>query len=410
MHIRTDPDSSLLPATDSYDFNNPDGSRSIVQFENQGSGVYRIQQNTTESDGVLTSVDRDSMSSQTRIRTSGVTSSTSIQRIGDDDFALLVDGNSILNSNINRLVESNVGNGQTVTYRNSTLTILNGDTVNNISMFTYYDGFRFYRFNETKINPLSGNGRLFYSPDTGMAIYSIDPQFTSFLSTMISLLRNGSSTATSPSVPAATTGSVFPTSSTGPQQPVTTGPQQPATTGPQQPATTGPQQPATTGSQQPATTGPQQPATTGPQQPATTGPQQPATTGSQQPATTGPQQPATNPPSIPSTTDEPDVCETRSKSSDRSKTSKTRRRSKSKHRSRSKSKHRSRSHKDVSNECNEETGTDSEVDTPNEGSKSHSPRSRGRKSRGRKSRGSKHPSSSRTSKKTKKSRKPKRKG
>ena len=345
----TDPDSSLLPATDSYNFNNPDGSRSIIQFENQGSGDYRIQQNTTESDGVLTSVDQDSMSTQTRIQTSGVASNINIQPIGDDDFALLVDGNSILNFNIDRFVESNVGNGQTVTYQNNTLSILNGDTVNNISMFTYYDGFRFYQFNDTKINPLSGNGTLFYSPNSGMAVYSIDPQFTSFFSTIVSSLRNESSTEMSPSVPVVTTGIVFPTvptitfiiplssapvptvtpapttpqppgttadpvtadpattiplppATTGQQQPATTGPQQPATTGPQQPATTGPQQPATTGPQQPATTGPQQPATTGPQQPATTGPQQPATTGPQQPATTGPQQPATTGPQQPATT------------------------------------------------------------------------------------------------------------
>ena len=186
----------------------------MLQFVDRGENNFNFLLTTTESDNTMTLVDE--------AISNGIIQGVS--RIFRADInitfmesVLQVNGDNILD--LNGVEQTNISNTQRITYQNDKISIPNEETLaERISMFFYYDGFRIYQFNTSKINPLLGPGMLYYNRATGMAVYSIDEDFNAQVNAAIDSLTDTTTvviaTITVTSANALTTDQVF--SSPGP--------------------------------------------------------------------------------------------------------------------------------------------------------------------------------------------------
>ena len=194
------PNLSLLPATGTYNFNINDGSTAEAQFENQGSGSYRVVLKSTESDNTTTTLDVrvTPMGTQTRATISAASNNIRFAK-HNDITSLLVDGEEILS--LNNAESVNIPSIKSLEYKDNKISLDGVSLVKNISMLYYHDGFRFYKFEGSIVNPLSGPGTLYYDRINNRALYSILPDLNTQLDREIQLLQNRGATDVNPENP-----------------------------------------------------------------------------------------------------------------------------------------------------------------------------------------------------------------
>ncbi|XP_064399047.1 uncharacterized protein DDB_G0271670-like [Halichondria panicea] len=182
------PTPNSLPADGDYQWVNGDGTSIMLNFEDQGNGVYVVMQNTTESDQTRTTFTETVTASPTstqRQSSFSVSSRdndiTTRQSTGGDNI-LVANGEDVLI--VDNIQQQSV---EGIDYTGGTITLPDGTVVaNNVNTLTYFDGFRFYEFTSDTINDLPGPGMLYYNPTTGTALYSINGVFNSQLDSFIS--------------------------------------------------------------------------------------------------------------------------------------------------------------------------------------------------------------------------------
>ena len=96
---------------------------------------------------------------------------------------LQVDGKIILRlSNIEQINVS-----QSFTYQSDVISVDNGNfTLSDIDSIYYADLFQFYQFNNSKILPVDGTGKLYYNPITSQVLYTNNNDLILMLDRIIS--------------------------------------------------------------------------------------------------------------------------------------------------------------------------------------------------------------------------------
>lgn len=165
------PDTTLLPSSGIYNFELSNTSRANLQFVSEIAGSYSAVLNTTESDGTITVVTQTvtPVGTQTRVSVSGANNDIDIQQSGNT-ASLNVDEAPILA--LNGVQQTNVPSTESLVYQNGVVSILGGEMLANVPNLVYYDGFRFYRFDDATLDPLEGPGVLYYNPATNQALFS----------------------------------------------------------------------------------------------------------------------------------------------------------------------------------------------------------------------------------------------
>ena len=188
--IYSAPRSDIFPSSGNYNFVNGDGSTTVLSFDNQGPSNYEVQQNTTETNGTT-------FQSTTRVTPPGNVRTTSQIRgrnyniaflSGGERTQLLRDGEPLLT--LNGIQRVDVDDDQELVYRNGIISFSSGGPAisNSVDRLLFYDGFRFYEFNEDKINSLPGPGTLYIDLLSGTALYSTERNLNTRLNQVISSL------------------------------------------------------------------------------------------------------------------------------------------------------------------------------------------------------------------------------
>ncbi len=178
-----------IPDTGNYEFAG-DGTSTTLTFENQGGGSYNAMQRTIEDDETITdftevnTVGPTMTTTDRDISVSGRDNQINFRRGPDGDNILTANGKDVLN--IDNIQQQQVAG---VEYTGGTITLPEGtDFAMNVNRLCYFDGFRFYEFTRDTINELPGPGMLYYNPETGTALYSINANFNTFLDNTISTI------------------------------------------------------------------------------------------------------------------------------------------------------------------------------------------------------------------------------
>ena len=174
------PDS--LPASGDYNLTSPNGASHSVRFDTSPGGGYTLEKTTTETDGTVSSFTQTA--NATSVRTSTGISARDYNlgvQFTDNLLFFAADGDGLIV--LNGIQSTEITSGQTVTYSGDTITISSGQIIQNVNTLYFYDGFLFYRFNGSKINDLSGPGKLYVN--RGVALYSTSPALTSQLDGLI---------------------------------------------------------------------------------------------------------------------------------------------------------------------------------------------------------------------------------
>ena len=174
------PDS--LPASGDYNLTSPNGASHSVRFDSSPGGGYTLEKTTTETDGTVSSFTQTA--NATSVRTSTGISARDYNlgvQFTDNLLFFAADGDGLIV--LNGIQSTEITSGQTVAYSGDTITISSGQIIQNVNALYFYDGFLFYRFNGSKINDLSGPGKLYVN--RGVALYSTSPSLTSQLDGLI---------------------------------------------------------------------------------------------------------------------------------------------------------------------------------------------------------------------------------
>ncbi len=175
------PDS--IPDSGDYEWMNGDGTSTTLTFNKFRFGSYTVVQITTESDGTISNYQEitNGAGSTSTTSVSSRDLAISIRQGPGGDNALVVNGKDVLN--VDNIQQESVDG---VEYTGGTISRPDGTVfAMNVTRLSYYDGLRFYEFTRDTINDLPGPGMLYYNPETGTALYSINLQFNTQLDTFI---------------------------------------------------------------------------------------------------------------------------------------------------------------------------------------------------------------------------------
>ena len=166
-----------MPPSGTFNFSRVgEGATAVLVFDNRGNVSYTVDLSVVESDQTSTRVQRMvDLGMDTRETVMIIPASDDITFPSSSDQTILtVNDKDVIDLNGVSRVTTTKG----ALFQNNVVSLPDGSILaDNVNMFVYYDGFRFYCFNESLINPLGGPGNLYINPATGTSLYSISSAF-----------------------------------------------------------------------------------------------------------------------------------------------------------------------------------------------------------------------------------------